>query len=81
MSKEKINHPAHYIRGGLECIVAIEAWDLDYHLGHAVKYIMRAGHKEAEDPVNDLMKASWFVNRRIQLIKSRRLRKRKQIKR
>lgn len=41
---EQVNHPQHY--GGkdnpFEAIKVIEAWDLDFCLGNAVKYISRA---------------------------------------
>lgn len=82
MNKEKVNHPKHYVRGGIECIDAIEAWDLGYHLGHAVKYIMRAGYKDEEDPSLCLKKAVWFINRKIGLmIKVERKEKRRKKKR
>jgi Protein of unknwon function (DUF3310) len=68
--KEKVNHPAHY--GGdttYEVIKVIEAWDLGFHAGNAVKYIARAGKKiqtfEAE--LEDLKKARWYLDRLIQL--------------
>ena len=60
----QINHPKHYVRGGLEAIDVIEAWDLGFHLGNAVKYISRAGHKD--DLVTDLKKAVWYLERVIQ---------------
>ena len=47
---EQVNHPQHY--GGkdnpFEAIKVIEAWDLDFCLGNAVKYISRAGKKEVD---------------------------------
>jgi hypothetical protein len=59
---EKINHPSHYARTGLEPIAVIEDWCLDFHLGNALKYIARAGHKE--ELITDLKKARWCVERR-----------------
>lgn len=45
-----IDHPDHY--GGkdnpYEAIKVIEAWDLGFCLGNAVKYISRAGKKNGE---------------------------------
>ncbi len=58
-----VDHPPHYTRGGLETIDAIEAWQLNFHLGNAVKYISRAGHKG--DAVEDLKKARWYLDREI----------------
>ena len=44
-----INHPDHYLKeSGFEVIDVIEAWNLDFSLGNAVKYIARAGLKDPE---------------------------------
>lgn len=62
---ERVNHPPHY--GGAdnpyEVIKVIEVWGLNYHLGNAVKYIARADKKG--NPIEDLRKAVWFVNREL----------------
>ena len=60
---DPINHPSHYTRGGIETIHVIEAWGLNFHLGNAVKYISRAGHKESK--LEDLKKARWYLDREI----------------
>jgi len=65
-SMESVNHPSHY--GGdtvYEAIKVIEAWELDFHLGNAVKYISRAGKKDPAKELEDLHKAQWYLNRRI----------------
>ena len=59
-----VNHPPHYKAGGIEVIDFIEAKDLNFRLGNAVKYISRAG-KKATDPVQDLEKAAWYLKREI----------------
>ena len=59
-----VNHPPHYRDGGIEVIDFIEAKDLNFRLGNAVKYISRAG-KKASDPVQDLEKAAWYLKREI----------------
>ena len=59
---DMVNHPVHYKAGGIEAIEIIEAYGLDFHLGNAVKYILRAGVK-TEDPTEDLEKAIWYINR------------------
>ena len=59
-----VNHPPHYKAGGIEVIDFIEAKDLNFRLGNAVKYISRAG-KKASDPVQDLEKAAWYLKREI----------------
>lgn len=65
---ESVNHPTHY--GGAdnpyEAIKVIEAWALDFCLGNAVKYISRAGKKDAAKQIEDLQKARWYLDRRIE---------------
>jgi hypothetical protein len=64
---EQVNHPQHY--GGennpYEAIKVIEAWDLDFHLGNTVKYISRAGKKGTDKELQDLKKALWYLERKI----------------
>ena len=61
---DMVNHPPHYTVGGIETIDFIEAKDLNYRLGNVVKYIVRAGHKDS-DPLQDLQKARWYLDREI----------------
>lgn len=64
---DAVNHPAHY--GGAdnpyEVIKVIEAWGLGFCLGNTVKYISRAGKKDAGAIVEDLKKARWYLDREI----------------
>jgi cytochrome c biogenesis protein ResB len=67
VAKETVNHPLHY--GGdtvYEAIKVIEAWELGFCLGNAVKYIARAGKKDERTAVEDLKKAAWYLNREIE---------------
>jgi len=66
---DPVNHPPHYKSGGIETIDFIEAKDLNYRLGNVVKYVSRAGKKNS-DPVEDLEKAAWYLNREITARKS-----------
>lgn len=59
--KEAVDHPQHYKRGGIEAIDIIEAFDLGFCLGNALKYICRAGNKDLE--VEDIEKAIWYLRR------------------
>ena len=61
--KDNVNSPDHYTRGGIEVIDFIEAKEFNYHLGNAIKYIARAGHKA--DRLEDLQKAQWYLAREI----------------
>ena len=62
---DPVNHPPHYCAGGIETIDFIEAKDLNYRLGNVIKYVSRAG-KKSTDPVQDLEKAAWYLNREIE---------------
>jgi hypothetical protein len=64
--RHAVDHPAHY--GGdttYEVIKVIEAWELGFCLGNAVKYIARAGKKHPERTVEDLEKARWYIDREL----------------
>jgi hypothetical protein len=63
---DNVNHPAHYIKGGMEVIDVIEAFDLDVdaYLKDAVKYILR--HKAKGTPYQDIAKARWYLDRWLQ---------------
>jgi len=62
--RDNVNSPPHYRAGGIETIDFIEAKDLNYRLGNVVKYVSRAG-KKASDPIEDLKKAAWYLEREI----------------
>jgi len=72
MNKERVDHPDHYQSGDptYETINVIEAWDLDFCLGNAIKYISRAGKKG--DQIEDLEKAAWYINRKIEKLRNDR---------
>jgi hypothetical protein len=67
--REMVDHPLHY--GGknnpYEAIKVIEAWNLGFCLGNTVKYIARAGKKDAK--IQELEKALWYLQREIQKLK------------
>ena len=65
---DMVNSPNHYTVGGIETIDFIEAKQLGYHLGNAVKYISRAPHKGRE--IEDLKKAVWYINREIERLEA-----------
>ncbi len=71
--KEMVKNPDHY--GGAEnpyeAIKVIENWGLDFHLGNTVKYISRAGKKYPEKELEDLLKAQWYLNRKIENLKNK----------
>lgn len=73
-SYEHVNHPQHY--GGesntYEVIKVIEALDMDFHIGNTFKYIARAGKKGTDKEIQDLKKALWYLERKIELLENQR---------
>lgn len=63
---DNVNHPSHYTShpSGIECIQITEY--MDFCIGNAIKYLWRAGGKN--DEVEDLKKAIWYIQRKIDLI-------------
>ena len=60
--------PQYYNRGSIEVWDFIRDQGLNYHLGNAIKYICRAGHKD--DAISDLNKAiHYLTNERDYLLK------------
>lgn len=70
---DPIDHPPHY--GGkenvYEAIKVIDAWDLGFCLGNCIKYLCRAGKKEGSRALDDLRKASWYLQHEIERRMSR----------
>ena len=67
---DNVNHPGHYVVGGIETIDVIEAKLSNegfrgYMLGNVMKYITRQEYKGRR--LEDLKKAHWYLTR---LIKS-----------
>lgn len=61
--KEQVNNPDHYQSNGMEAIDVIDAYELNFNLGNAIKYILRA-EKKGNKKI-DLEKAVWYLNREI----------------
>lgn len=64
---DNINSPSHYTYGKIECIDFIQDKQLNFCLGNAIKYIVRAGHKHSdsltdkEKAIEDLKKAVKYL--------------------
>ena len=73
---DNVNHPQHYT--WLKELCGIEVIDITRHmnfcLGCAIKYILRAGHKkdasltDTEKQIEDLNKAIWYIKDEIKRI-------------
>jgi len=70
MDKEMVNHPEHYQFGDdktYEVVNVCEAWglDKDAYIFNVVKYVARAGKKDSDKELQDLKKALWYLERKI----------------
>lgn len=63
--KEWVNHPSHYNPGVYETINVIDAYNLNFYLATALRYILRAGKKHPEKYCEDLNKAIWYLSREV----------------
>ncbi len=56
-------HPEHYQApdNKMEAIDVIEAFNLNFHLGNAIKYILRCDKKN--NKAQDIAKAIWYLDR------------------
>ena len=61
-------HPSYYCRGKTEVWDFIREQGLNYHLGCAIKYIARAGHKPDNTARKDLEKAIHYLQNELQSI-------------
>lgn len=76
--EDKVNSPSHY--NWLKKLAGVEVIDitrhLDFDLGNAVKYILRAGRKSEEGyddkakTIEDLRKAVWYINDKIKTLEN-----------
>ena len=78
---ENVSHPSHYTWLKEKC--GIEVIDitrhLDFDLGNAIKYILRAGKKPIinnntidfnKSAIQDLNKAIWYINDKIKMLEN-----------
>lgn len=68
--EDDVNGPSHYNMNGMETIELIKqstsADEFEGYLkGNVLKYVSRYKHKHQENPVKDLQKAQWYLNRLI----------------
>ena len=55
-----VDHPKHYQGKSFEVIDIINDYSLNFELGNAIKYILRADKKGNKK--QDLEKAIWYLN-------------------
>lgn len=61
---DMVNSPQHYKSGDIEVIDVIECYNLNFHLGNVVKYVLRSNGKGSM--LLDLKKAAWYLKREIE---------------
>ena len=68
-TQDMVNNPRHYTKhpSGVECVDIARHYD--FLLGNVIKYIWRAGHKHEDTYLQDLEKAQWYLNKKIESIK------------
>ena len=57
--KDDVNHPTHYTMGD-EVTDFVASWEMDWHRGNIIKYIVRCPFKN--NTIKDLKKAQWYLN-------------------
>ena len=60
---------SYYCSNGIEAIDIIEAFDLNFARGSAIKYLLRAGKKSETDEIRDLEKARAYIDREIKRLR------------
>ena len=76
--KDAVDHPLHY--GGdvpYEVIKVLLAWErmfpsMTWDVLTAIKYLPRAGEKNPDKHIEDLEKAVWYIQSRIDVLKKER---------
>lgn len=59
---DNVNNPSHYTQYKNGQVIDITS-RMDFCLGNAVKYLMRAGHKGGPEKFKeDLQKAEWYIS-------------------
>jgi hypothetical protein len=70
---DKVNHPAHYTQGSVECIDALAAATVGKRgieavcVANVIKYLWRY---EAKGGLEDVRKAKWYLERLIRHLES-----------
>lgn len=80
---DNVNHPSHYTAGNIECIEAIKESMthrafMGYCKGNVIKYLWRYENKN--NPLEDLKKARWYIEKMIDCTAGERLKEKADIK-
>lgn len=61
MDIQEIKNPSHYCFGKYEPRKVIYDWKLNFNLGNVIKYVARAGKKDGNSALKDLLKAKQYI--------------------
>lgn len=65
---DSVNHPEHYTQGKIEVFDALDDWSeagmISYCISNVIKYLTR--YQLKGNPLQDLKKARWYLNREIE---------------
>jgi hypothetical protein len=62
---DNVNKPPHYTGFSNNAEVIDITENLSFNRGNVVKYVSRAGRKDASTELEDLLKAAWYLQREI----------------
>jgi Protein of unknwon function (DUF3310) len=60
--------PSHYARFIIEPVTFINANGIGFNRGNSIKYLCRAGHKDATAEIDDLKKARRYIDIEIETL-------------
>lgn len=76
---EDVINPSHYRPSHcpssvapFEAIDVIEQFGLNYRVGNAIKYLLRAGRKPGSPRGSDIQKAIWYLSRELDTLREAR---------
>jgi len=69
MANSNLTGPTYYKRGNIEVWDFVRDQGLNFHLGNAIKYICRAGHKDSK--ADDLKKAIHYLTNELEATTSK----------
>lgn len=74
----QISHPPHYCFGEYEPKDVIYDWKLNFNCGCVIKYLARAGRKEGNSKLQDLLKAKQYIEFEIEEVENECVRNKNQ---
>lgn len=68
---DAVRRPPHYANFPIEPVTFINACGLPFNRGNAIKYLCRAGLKDATKEIEDLQKAGRYIEMEIECVRRR----------